>query len=81
MVTALTIECKNNCPHYQWMMSWEEREGPKLAKMEIKQAYRNIPSMHWNGEVFVDALLAFGLRSAPLLFTAVMDAFQWIMQD
>ena len=63
--------------------------GIKLAKMDIKQTYRNFPvhpkdrhllGMHWKGEVFVDATLPLALRSAPLLFTAVVDALQWIMQ-
>ena len=31
--------------------------------------------------MFVDMVLPFGLRSAPLLFTAVADALQWVMQQ
>ena len=63
-------------------------KGALLAKMDVKQAYRNIPvhpldrhllGMQWKGEVFVDMVLPFGLRSAPLLFTAVADALQWAM--
>ena len=62
--------------------------GTLLAKMDIKQAYRNIPvhpddrpllAMQWQGRKFVDATLPFGLRSAPLIFTAVADALQWVM--
>ena len=62
--------------------------GSELAKMDVKQAYRNIPvhpkdrhllGMFWAGEVLVDMVLPFGLRSAPLLFTAVADAIQWMM--
>lgn len=62
--------------------------GAMLAKMDIKQAYRNIPvhpndriylGMQWNGSVYVDAVLPFGLRSAPLLFSAVADALLWMM--
>lgn len=64
-------------------------KGARLAKMDIKQAYRNVPvhpndrsmlGMSWKGEVFVDATLPFGLRSAPLIFTALADALQWIMK-
>ena len=56
--------------------------------MDVKQAYRNIPvhpnnrgllSMHWEGQVYVDN--AVGMRSAPLLFIAVADALQWVMQQ
>ena len=63
--------------------------GTLLAKMDVKRAYRNIPvhpqdrhllGMHWKGEIFVDMVLHFGLRSAPLLFTAVADALQWVME-
>ena len=62
--------------------------GTLLAKMDICQAYRNIPvhpqdqpllGVEWKGMVYVDLALPFGLRSAPLLFTAVGDALQWIM--
>ena len=53
-----------------------------MAKMDIQQAYRNIPvapedrhllGMSWQGHVFVDRVLPFGLRSAPLLFSAIAD--------
>ena len=63
--------------------------GTLMAKMDIKQAYRNVPvhpqdrallGMLWNDLVFVDTTLPFGLRSAPLIFTAIADAAQWIMQ-
>ena len=36
--------------------------------------------MQWKGSSFVDATLPFGLRSAPLLFTAVASAVQFIME-
>ena len=60
-----------------------------IAKMDIKQAYRNVPihpddrrllGMKWRDQVFVDKVLPFGLRSAPLIFTALADCLQWIMQ-
>ena len=60
-----------------------------MAKMDIKQAYRNIPvhpddrpllGMLWEDKVYIDCALPFGLRSAPLIFTAVADAMQWIME-
>ena len=64
-------------------------QGTLLAKMDIKQAYRMIPvhpedryllGMRWQETVFVDKTLPFGLRSAPLIFSAVADALQWTMQ-
>ena len=36
--------------------------------------------MSWEGRVYIDSVLPFGLRSAPLLFSAVADALQWIMK-
>ena len=60
-----------------------------MAKMDIRQAYRNVPvhpcdrillGMQWQGETYVDAALPFGLRSAPLIFSALADALQWVME-
>jgi hypothetical protein len=62
-----------------------------VAKIDIKQAYRNIPihsdsddrhllGMQWRDEILVDKVLPFGLRSAPLIFSAVADALQWIIE-
>ena len=60
--------------------------GAEMAKIDVKQAYRNVPvhskdrhllGMQWKGRVLVDGTLPFGLRSAPLLFTALGDAVQW----
>ena len=64
-------------------------KGTLLAKMDVKQAYRQVAvdprdrhllGMAWQGQVYVDTRLPFGLRSAPLLFTAVADAAQWAMK-
>ena len=65
------------------------KQSRLLAKMDIKQAYRNIPvspddryllGISWENMVYVDQVLPFGLRSAPLIFSAVADALLWIMQ-
>ena len=59
-----------------------------MAKADIMQAYRIVPvhpddrhllGVQWKGEILLDKVLPFGLRSAPLIFTARADAFQWIM--
>jgi len=64
-------------------------QGSVLAKLDIKHAYQNIPvhthdrrylGMIWNDKVFIDAVLPFGLWSAPLIFSAVAGALLWIMQ-
>ena len=61
--------------------------GAILAKLDIESAYRNVPvhpedrpllGMEWEGQVFADAALPFGLRSAPRI--ALADALAWILQ-
>ena len=63
--------------------------GTTLAKMDVQQAYRQVPvfpqdrlllGIGWKGKVYVDKVLPFGLRSAPMLFTAIADALQWVME-
>ena len=39
---------------------------------------RYLLGMCWDGKLYVDAALPFGLRSAPKIFTAVADALEWI---
>ena len=60
--------------------------GAMLAKVDIKSAYRMIPihpedrpllGMTWEGALYVDAALPFGLRSAPKTFTCIADALEW----
>eukprot|EP00731_Ephydatia_muelleri_P038232 Em0686g3a len=61
-----------------------------LSKINICSAYRMVPvhpedrwllGMLWEGQLFVDTVLPFGLRSAPKLFTAVADAVEWIAKQ
>ena len=58
-------------------------KGALLAKINVKSAYRLVPvhpgqrkwlGMQWQGKVYVDGMLPFGLRSAPKIFNAVADA-------
>ena len=60
--------------------------GTLLAKVDIESAYRLIPvhpqdrplqAVQWDGKVFIDPMLPFGLRSAPKIFNAVADALSW----
>ena len=50
----------------------------------ICQAYRNVPvapkdkhllGLNWNGIVYIDQVFPFGLRSAPLIFSALAYIF------
>ena len=37
-------------------------------------------SMQWEGALFMDTTMPFGLRSAPKIFTALADAAEWIVK-
>ena len=60
--------------------------GALLAKIDIESAYRLIPvhpgdrwllGMKWEGRLYVDPMLPFGLRSSAKIFNAVADALEW----
>ncbi len=64
-------------------MNYQQRQRRVDDKGDILSAYRNIPvhdrallGMEWEGQLFVDRVLPFGLRSAPKIFLAVADAAQ-----
>ena len=40
---------------------------------------QHLLEVHWEGTVYIDRVLLFGLRSAPKLFSAVADALHWIL--
>ena len=63
-------------------------EGSYLAKIDIQHAFRNIPvnpedriylGMSWRGDLYIDTVLPFGLRSAPKIINAIADAAEWIL--
>ena len=65
-------------------------KGTYLAKVDIQSAYRIVPvhpedrpllGMSWEGSLYFDAVLPFGLCSAPKIFTAIADALQWIVNN
>ena len=65
-------------------------QGTLLAKIDVESAFRNIPvhpqdrhllGMLWEGGLYVDTVLPFGLRSAPKIFNAVADALEWIARE
>ena len=65
-------------------------KGSLLAKADIKEAYRMVPvypedrlllGVVWEGQLYLDKVLPFGLRSAPLIFSAVGDAIEWITRQ
>ena len=61
-----------------------------LAKLDIKSAYRIVPvhpedrpllAICWRNRIFIDKTLPFGLRSAPIIFSAAADAIEWIVRQ
>ena len=60
--------------------------GTLMAKFDLKEAYRQVSvhrwmlGMEWNGQLFVDTALPFGLRSAPLIFNAVAEALAYMIK-
>ena len=63
--------------------------GALMVKVDLESAYWMIPihpddrwllGMLWNGLVWLDTTLPFGLRSAPKIFNAMADGLQWIIQ-
>ena len=65
-------------------------KGTLMAKMDVEEACRIIPihpddrqllGIYWDRQVYMDAALPFGLRSAPLIFTALADGLQWVLQQ
>jgi len=61
-----------------------------MGKMDIQHAYwsilvvpedRRLLGMRWQGKVYIDKVLPFGLRSAPLIISTVADALQFIISQ
>ena len=36
--------------------------------------------MKWRGDVYINTVLPFGLRSAPKIFNSVADSLEWVDQ-
>ena len=64
--------------------------GTLLAKVDVKSTYRIVPihpedrpllGMQWNGHLYIDTCLPFGLRSAPRIFMALADMLEWCTKE
>ena len=64
--------------------------GALLPKVDIESAYRLIPlhpqdcpfqAVQWDGKIYIDPMLPFGLRLAPKIFSAVANALNWYLQQ
>ena len=67
-----------------------KEKGTYFAKVNIQSAYHMVPvhpedrpllGMSWEETLYCDAVLSFGLCSAPKIFTAIADALQWIVHQ
>ena len=63
-------------------------QGTVLAKFDVEGAFHTVPvhpddkqllGMSWEGQVYVDKVLPFRLRSASKVYNAVADALLWIL--
>ena len=61
-----------------------------MTKVDMKSAYRNVPihpedrwlmGMLWDGDLYIDTALPFGLRSASKIFTTIADAAEWVVKQ
>ena len=50
-------------------------------QMPVHPDDRPLLGMRWQGHTYIDATLPFGLRSAPLIFSAVADALEWVVRS
>ena len=64
-------------------------QGAILAKFDVEGAFRTVPvhpddrqllGIRWEGQIYVDKVLSFGLTSAPKLYNAVVDTLLWILE-
>lgn len=64
-------------------------QGANLVKFDVSGAFRTVPvhpddchllGMQWRGNVYVDKVLPFGLRSAPKVYNAIADRPLWILE-
>ena len=60
--------------------------GTLLVKVDIESAYRLVPvhphdrplqALAWQGRIYIDPMLPFGLRSAPKILNSLADALCW----
>ena len=63
--------------------------GTLIAKLDVESVYRIVLvhpddrlllGVRWEGAMYIDAMLPFGLRSVPKIFTTIADALEWILR-
>ena len=54
---------------------------PDLRLTVVHPQDRPLQAIQWDGRIYIDPMLPFGLRSAPKIFNAVADALNWYLQQ
>ena len=61
-----------------------------LGKVDVESAYRIVPvhqsdrplqAVEWQGLIYVDPMLPFGLLSTPKIFNALVNALEWCLRN
>jgi len=63
-----------------WCLDGQDRRATSLQECPYPPDDRWLLGMQWEGMIFVDTTLPFGLQSAPKIFTALADAVEWVLQ-
>ena len=56
----------------------QTRHRKGLHMVPIHPDDRHLLGMKWQGQIYLDSTLPFGLRSAPKVFNAVADGLEWV---
>ena len=56
----------------------KDRYCPCYRNVPVYPDDRHLLGMEWEGSIYVDSVLPFGLRSAPKIFSALSDTLEWI---
>ena len=68
----------------------EMGRGALMVKFDLKTAYRQIPvhpddrwllGLSWQNELYIYTTLPFGLRSVPMIFSAVANGLAYIIRE
>ena len=68
----------------------KQGHGAAMVKVDIRSSYRTVPirpqdwqllGMQWDGALFVDTTLPFGLKWALKIFMALVDAVEWVLRQ
>ena len=64
-----------------WYIAGKDRYKSAFCLLPVHPADRYMLGMQWNGGVFVDTCLPFGLQSAPKLLNILADLLAWIAKS